>query len=35
VADISKARQLLGYRPRGTLEERLPEVIGYLKSRPA
>ncbi len=33
VADISKAKQLLGYRPEGTLEERLPEVIGYLKSR--
>jgi UDP-glucose 4-epimerase len=33
VADISKATRLLGYQPRGALEERLPDVIEYLKSR--
>ena len=29
VADISKARQLLGYEPQGRLEERMDEVIAW------
>ncbi len=35
VADISRARDTLGYRPQGTLEECLPRVLDYLKSRRA
>lgn len=33
IADISTARQRLGYEPRARLEERIDEVIAYLRAR--
>jgi len=33
VADITKAKTLLGYEPRGALEARLPELVEYVRGR--
>ena len=35
VADISRARDVLGYRPRVTLEEGLPELLDWVKEQRA
>jgi dTDP-L-rhamnose 4-epimerase len=35
IADISKARELLGYEPQVTLEQGLPEVLDWVKSQTA
>ena len=35
VADISKARELLGYAPRVTLEQGLPEVLAWVREQTA
>jgi dTDP-L-rhamnose 4-epimerase len=35
IADISKARELLGYEPKVTLEQGLPEVLDWVKSQTA
>jgi dTDP-L-rhamnose 4-epimerase len=35
IADITKARELLGYEPKVTLEQGLPEVLDWVKSQTA
>jgi dTDP-L-rhamnose 4-epimerase len=35
VADISKARKLLGYEPRVTLEQGIPELLDWVREQSA
>jgi dTDP-L-rhamnose 4-epimerase len=35
IADISRARRLLGYEPRVTLEEGIPELLGWVREQEA
>ena len=35
IADITRARELLGYEPRVTLEEGIPELLGWVRQQEA